>query len=144
MEESSKQYHERRFDTWIEHAINFFVLANAGAAVATLAFLGSREEFRGGAAALAVISLLCFVVGLVLAGTAIMGQLTGAYRAFLTADTHAVAADASIKKALATRMFDKAEPKTGSLLVASFALFVIGSVIGLLGLAAAVCSGSTS
>src|SRR5262245_36981853 len=97
--------------------------------------------FRGVASGLAVASLICYVAGLVLAGFTIMAQLTGAYRAFLTGDTDAVAADYSIKKAPVTRFFDKWESKTGRLLAASFALFVIGSVIGLAGMAVAVCGG---
>jgi hypothetical protein len=136
MTESSGQYHDQRLDAWIKHAINFFVLANAGAAVATLTFLGSRQV-QGCAAGLTIASLFFFVLGLVVAGTAIMGQVTGAYRALLTAETDAVAADHFIKKGWITRHFDKAEPISGTLLASAFALFIVGSLVGLVSLIAA-------
>jgi hypothetical protein len=47
-----------RFDVWARTATNFFVLANAGGAVAVLSFLGSRSESGAVAGVLAVAALV--------------------------------------------------------------------------------------
>jgi purine-cytosine permease-like protein len=131
---------EAHFDTWVQVATRYFVLANAGAAVATLSFLAARPGssmplFVG------ILALICFVSGVSVAGIAIMGQLTLAYRRLTSDDFEdPVAAEVSIRKSWVTRFFDRAEPHTGTLLVTAFGLFVVGCVLGLLGLFAAACS----
>ena len=71
-----------------------------------------------------------FVLGLTVAGLVTLGQITGAYRAYLTKMGDPIAADHSIKGSWLTRWSDRVEPRTGSFLAAAFALFVLGSIVG--------------
>ncbi len=88
---------EARFDTWVQTATRFFVLANAGAAVATLSFLATRSgssTFQ----VVGILALVCFVAGIVVAGFTIMGQLRAAYREFLSSSLPPDAVEYSISK----------------------------------------------
>ena len=78
--------------------------------------------------------MLDLIIVPVVAGLVIMAQLTGAYRAWLSTDMDPIAADASIKRAGVTRWSDWIEDRTGRFLVAAFALFVLGAVVGLVAL----------
>jgi hypothetical protein len=126
---------DQRFDQWMQTATRYFVLCNAGGAVAVLGFIGASLG-SGCFPKIAVLSLLCFVAGLVVAGFVILGQLAGAYRSFLTDDIDPVGADESIKRSWVTRITDWVEPRTGHFLASAFMLFIIGAVIGLIALAA--------
>ena len=117
---------ERKFDLWLQTATRYFVLTDAGAAVAVPSFIGNSNTVSK----LAVASLLCFVLGLTVAGLVTLGQITGAYRAYLTKMGDPIAADHSIKGSWLTRWSDRVEPRTGSFLAAAFALFVLGSIVG--------------
>ena len=129
---------EARFDTWVQTATKFFVLANAGAAIATLSFLATRS----GCSAFQVVSILalvCFVAGIVVAGLTIMGQLTAAYRRVLSSSLPPDAVELSISKSWVTRYSDKAEPRTARLMALAFGFFVLGCVLGLVGLVVTAC-----
>jgi hypothetical protein len=77
---------------------------------------------------------------LIIAGIAIMGQLTGAYRAYLSS-TDPLLAHQSIEKSWVTRWFDRVEPRTGRFLISAFGFFILGSVVGVVALAALIlCS----
>ncbi len=129
---------EARFDTWVQTATKFFVLANAGAAVATLSFLATRSGSNA-FQVVGILALVCFVAGIVVAGLTIMGQLTAAYRGFLSSSLPPDAVELSISKSWVTRYSDKAEPHTARLMALAFGLFVLGCVLGLVGLVVAAC-----
>lgn len=118
------------FDAWMRYAVNFFILANSGAAIATLSYIGSNPRFR----CVAVLALLLFVIGIICAGVVILGQLTAAYRSFIDSTTPG-AGEVSVRKSWVTRLGDRAEPRTGRLLAAAFIAFILGAIVGLLGLA---------
>ncbi len=130
------QLSETRFDAWMQIATKFFILANSGAAIATLSFLATQSGCNG-FPVLAIPALACFVIGIIVAGFAIMGQLTAAYRAVQSFDFSPEVAETSISKSWATRNWDKAEPRTGSLMTLAFGLFIFGCALGLAGLAVA-------
>lgn len=131
---------EQNFEGWVQTAIRFFVLANAGAAVATLSFLATWAT-PGFSRGIGVFALACFVAGMIVAGITIMGQLTAAYRKVLLSshfeDPSAV--DYAINSSWATKHFDRMESRTGRLMTAAFSLFVLGCLVGFVGLVAAVC-----
>jgi hypothetical protein len=132
------QVRERNFDAWVQTAIRFFVLTNAGAAVATLSFLATWAT-PGFSRGTSVVALACFVAGMIVAGICIMAQLTGAYRAFLSdhlSDPDAISI--AVGRSWATRYFDNLEPRTAPLMVLAFALFVLGCMVGMAGLIASV------
>ncbi len=118
----------RQLDTWMGAAIRFFVLANAGGAVATLSFLGT--SMAGGAAfKFAVLPLACFVAGVIVARFAILRQLTAAWDAWVR---HGVPPGAKPTKAsLATRLGAWVEPQTGKFLLAAFGFFAAGAALGI-------------
>lgn len=126
--------HDNRFDQWMQIATRYFVLTNAGGAVAVLSFIGTSLS-GGSFPKIAVVSLLCFVAGLIVAGCVVLGQLTGAYRALLSREADPIGAEASIKRGPVTRWADWVEPRTGRFLAATFFLFVAGAAIGLIALA---------
>jgi len=126
------------FDVWVQIATRYFVLSNAGGAVAVLSFLGSRSG-SGRVGYFAVISLACFVLGVIAAGVLIMIKVTGAYRAFLT--TYIPEAVETSMKSWTTRPYDKFEGRIGRVFNLAFGLFVLGSLIGLVGLGVVLLSG---
>lgn len=125
---------EAKFESWVQTAIKFFVLANTGGAAVTLSFVATRSNAGICAKSLALVALACFVFGVIFAGITIMGQLTAAYRKLLTKAIPS-AVEVAIQKSWVTRTFDKAEPITGRLMVWAFGLFVLGCLVGLTGLA---------
>ena len=128
------QQHEQHFQEWMQTATRFFVLANAGGAVATLSFLGTSMA-EGATFWPAVVSLACFFAGIVIAGLVIMAQLTAAYRTILHHEVNAVAAEASIQRSWVTRLADQIEPRAGRFLAAAFGCFVAGGIVGIAALA---------
>jgi hypothetical protein len=127
---------EQHFHEWMTTATRFFVLANAGGAVATLSFIGTSLG-QGVKRGWAVVSLAFFFLGVVVAGVVIAGQLTAAYRRLLGGHLDPIAAEVSIQKSWVTRYADRAEPITGRLLASAFGCFVLG---GMVGIAALACS----
>lgn len=111
---------------WSKAGIQFFVLTNAGAAVATLSFIGSS----GQAPWPAIVSLGLFVVGLMLAGLTILGQWTYAWTAWLQRDMPA----APVKGSWFVKLGQRIEPRTGTVLGWSFIAFIAGAVAGLVAL----------
>ena len=124
---------EARFDTWVQTATKFFVLANAGAAVATLSFLAMRIG-SGAVQVVGILALACFVAGIIMAGFTIMGQLTAAWRGFLSSSLPPDAVELAVSKSWVTRYSDKAEPRTARLMALAFGLFVLGCALGLVSL----------
>ncbi|MBP5857905.1 hypothetical protein KAJ83_12875 [Marivibrio halodurans] len=124
---------EQRFEQWLQTATRYFVLINAGGAVAVLSFIGASLTCSL-SPNIAVISLFFFVAGLVIAGIVILGQLTFSYRVYLMDDANPHGADISINSKPVTRFGNWVEPRTGSFLADSFFLFVLGASIGLLAL----------
>jgi len=137
-DESADERHthssEARFNTWVQTATKFFVLANAGAAVATLSFLATRIG-SGAVQIVGILALACFVAGIIVAGFTIMGQLTAAWRRLLSSSLPPDAVELAVSKSWVTRYSDKAEPRTARLMVLAFGLFVLGCVLGLISLA---------
>jgi hypothetical protein len=127
-----------QFDTWVQIATRYFVLSNAGGAVAVLSFLGTRSG-SGRFGCFAVASLAWFVFGVIAAGFLIMTKVIGAYRTFLTPYIPE-AVEASMKS-WTTRPYDKFERYIGRVFNLAFGLFVLGSLIGLVGLGVALLSG---
>jgi hypothetical protein len=128
---------EDRFEVWIQTATRFFILANAGGAIAVLSFLGSRgpRPDTGEYEPLAISALSFFVLGIVLVGVIILGQLNAAYRKLLFSELgDPVAVEKSIGSHWSTRAMDVIEPRTGRLLTCAFALFVLGSGAGIAGI----------
>jgi len=128
------------FDTWMQIATRFFILSNAGGAIAVLSFLGTRTG-SGTFGCFAIVTLACFVAGVITAGFLTMVRLVGAYRTFLTIHLqNPNAVDASMKP-WTTRFYDELERRTALLFALAFGLFVLGSVIGLVGLGVALSRG---
>lgn len=125
---------DQRLEQWLHTATQYFVLSNAGAAVAVLSFIGASIGKNGSFAKIAILPLLFFVAGLVVAGLVILGQLTGAYRAWHVDPS---AAEWSIRQRWTTRLTDRVEPRTGSFLWSAFILFGLGALTGLIALACA-------
>lgn len=117
-----------RFETWMGAATRFFVLANAGGAIATLSFLGT--SMAGGAPfKFAVLPLLCFVLGVAVAGLAILGQLTASWDAW---SEHGLQPRGeSPKGAPAVRLGRWVQRRTGTVLLTSFGFFLVGAVLGI-------------
>lgn len=129
----TQRQREQHLHEWMQSASRFFVLANAGGAVATLSFLGT--SMAGGATFRpAVLCLALFAAGVIVAGLIILGQLAAAYRDFLQDSFGPDAVDASMKRTVATRVGNWVEPRTGQFLLLSFGLFVAGIVVGLVAL----------
>ena len=126
-----------QFDTWVQIATRYFVLSNAGGAVAVLSFLGTRGG-SGRFGCFAVASLACFVLGVIATGILIMTKVTGAYRAYLTMHIKDPGAVEASMKSWTTRFYDQIELHVGRVFAVAFGLFVLGSVIGLVGLVVAM------
>ena len=117
-----------QFETWMKAATRFFVLANAGGAVATLGFLGT--SMAGGASSkFAILPLVFFVLGVAVAGTAIFGQLVSAWVAW--SGHGLVTGDEGPKRSLAVRLGMRVEPHTGAVLLTAFGFFLAGAVLGI-------------
>ena len=134
LKSATVRQHEQHFHEWMQSTTRFFVLANAGGAVATLSFLGTSMA-EGATFWPAVVSLGCFFAGIVIAGLVIMAQLTAAYRTILHHEVNAVAAEASIQRSWVTRLADQIEPRAGRFLAAAFGCFVAGGIVGIVALA---------
>lgn len=121
-----------QFDQWMQVAVRFFVLANAGAAVATLSFIGATGA---GFPWTAVVALACFVTGLVVAGVVIVEQLFGAYQLFrirTTPDPRSMKEE--FRRSRVLRLHDKVGRWRAHLLLGAFGSFVVGCVVGLVSL----------
>ena len=118
---------EGDLDTWSKAVFQFIVLANSGAAVATLSFIGAS----GQAPWPAVLALAFFTMGVVLAGFTLFGQWDRAYKAW-----HAVHFPGAnpTKRSWLTRSVSWVEPHTGSLVGCSLLAFVVGAIVGLFSL----------
>jgi hypothetical protein len=122
-----KRERERQLDEWVQLAVRYFVLANAGAAVATLSFIGTTGA---GFPRIAVLALLCFIGGVVLAGLVIFGELTNAYRALLSStEPHLSGVEAAIQKSWLMRSVEKVG-RRADFLAGAFGLFMLGCLIG--------------
>jgi hypothetical protein len=120
------------FEQWMQTAARYFVLTNAGGAVAVLSFIGASGSSFPKAA---IVPLTCFVAGLIVAGVVIGGQLTGAYQRLLVRTFDPLGAEVSIKRRWVTTMLARVEERTGHFVAIAFALFVVGAGTGLVTLA---------
>lgn len=120
---------ETAFDQWMQYAIRYFVLANSGAAVATLSFMGAS----GKVPCIGVLAFASFVAGIIVAGLVILGQLIAAWRKLL--NPNGALNPEGIERAVAQRSIthwgDRVEKRSGTFLGIAFGLFTLGAVLGI-------------
>ena len=71
MDESPFRLRLTRFERWVQIAMVFFLLANAGGAVATM-IIPDWQDIAGAFAILAMLALACFAAGVLMAGCGVV------------------------------------------------------------------------
>jgi hypothetical protein len=129
----------QRLDGWLQASVRFLVLSNAGGAVATLTFIGGALKGNHGFD-LAIWAMAFFICGTALVGFVILGQLNKAWLAELSP---AQPADGSCLHKLIALAYDKGSYWHSPFIAGSFILFLIGAILGIIGLAIGGAAGAT-
>jgi hypothetical protein len=123
-------------DGWIEKALNFLILTNAGGAVAVLSFMGASDDVRG--MWWPRIALCCFSLGVIFAGIFIAKQFHRLDSLFFGyhVDSERYLSDQIEWDALRTRDDDRSKVSFIDYLCGyvPFGLFIFGCVAGAISL----------
>lgn len=129
----------QRLDSWLQTSVRFLVLSNAGGAVATLTFIGGALKGNQGIG-LAIWAMAFFICGTALVGFVVLGQL---YRAWLLELSPEQPGKGSWLHQLITSAYEKGSYWHSPMIAGSFVLFLIGAILGILGLAIGGAAGAT-